>query len=409
MKKLLSLFTAFSMAAIAIHGFTPARARAASYTVGSYTLTYTVSGTTAAVTDCSGSGTSLEIPEAIGSYTVASISSNAFAELSGLIDVTIPDSVVSIGEYSFWNCAALTSVSIGSGTAEIGSYAFSACPRLASISVSSSNSTYTSVSGMLYSKDETSLICYAGGNTAVLPENTLTIGKAAFFCNTTLESVTLPSSLTSIGDYAFSGCFTLGKISIPISVTSMGKGCFMNCTSLTQAVLGAGLNEIPEECFSSCTAIETLNIPTSIETIGDSAFYGCHKITGLYIPATVLSLGEYSIGIRYNIRSGKNEPISGFYISGNTGSAAEKYAKSNGIDFLDFSSIPYGDTDGSGNVDAIDASMVLAEYARTATNSASEFTFYQTTVSDFNGDSIIDAVDASLILSYYAKNAVSGG
>ena len=412
MKKSIILLTSFIFASSSAFLFSEnMKASAAEYKQNGFTLTYTVSGSEASITGCasqSSDASLLEIPEKISGYNVTSISAEAFAEVSGLSDITLPDSVESIADKAFWNCKSLSTVHIGSSTAEIGDYAFSACPRMRSFTVSENNDTYKSVNGMLYSINGETLISYAGQSDAEIPEGTKTIGKAAFFGNSLLSSVSLPSGLSYIGDYAFSGCFSLQRISVPITVKTLGKGCFMNCTSMTNAVLGAGISNIPEECFSVCTSLEIVNIPSSVKSISSLAFFGCSKISGIHIPETVSSVGAYAIGMRYDIRSKKNVLVKGFYISGCTGSAIEKFAKSSGVDFLDFDNIPYGDVDGSGNIDSNDASIVLSEYAKRATSKPSEFTYYQNLTADYDKDNIIDSTDASLILAEYARRATEG-
>ncbi len=58
-----------------------------------------------------------------------------------------------------------------------------------------------------------------------------------------------------------------------------------------------------------------------------------------------------------------------------------------------------GDINNDGKIDAGDASDILAEYARIASN---EEPTLSNEVADINGDDIIDAGDASLVLAYYA-------
>ena len=62
-----------------------------------------------------------------------------------------------------------------------------------------------------------------------------------------------------------------------------------------------------------------------------------------------------------------------------------------------------GDVNGDGTVDSVDASNVLAEYARLSSEGGTGvFTEAQNKAADVDGSSQIDAVDASKILSYYA-------
>ena len=68
-----------------------------------------------------------------------------------------------------------------------------------------------------------------------------------------------------------------------------------------------------------------------------------------------------------------------------------------------------GDVNDDGLVDAVDASMVLAEYARLSTNQSGTFTEKQKLAANVNADSTIDAVDASNILAYYAYASTATG
>jgi hypothetical protein len=67
-----------------------------------------------------------------------------------------------------------------------------------------------------------------------------------------------------------------------------------------------------------------------------------------------------------------------------------------------------GDVNEDGNIDALDASNVLSEYANIATGKATSFTAAQSGAADVNADGNIDALDASKILTYYAVVATGG-
>lgn len=61
-----------------------------------------------------------------------------------------------------------------------------------------------------------------------------------------------------------------------------------------------------------------------------------------------------------------------------------------------------GDIDGDNRVTSLDASVILAEYARISSHKFSSFSASQSKYADVNRDNIIDSVDASIVLSYYA-------
>lgn len=67
-----------------------------------------------------------------------------------------------------------------------------------------------------------------------------------------------------------------------------------------------------------------------------------------------------------------------------------------------------GDLDNDGNVNAIDASLVLTAYAKTATNQAHGLSENQYNAANVDHSSNVDAIDASVILTYYAYKATNG-
>ena len=67
----------------------------------------------------------------------------------------------------------------------------------------------------------------------------------------------------------------------------------------------------------------------------------------------------------------------------------------------------FGDANGDGAINAVDASITLSNYARYATTKDKP-TEYELATQDVNGDGFVNAVDASTILSYYAYTSVGG-
>lgn len=64
------------------------------------------------------------------------------------------------------------------------------------------------------------------------------------------------------------------------------------------------------------------------------------------------------------------------------------------------------DVDHNGVVNAVDASIVLTDYANTSTGKASAFNTTEKWLADFNYDEVVNAVDASSILGYYAHASI---
>jgi M6 family metalloprotease-like protein len=257
---------------------------------------------------------------------VTSIGYGAFSGCTGLAEITIPESVTSIGNYAFYSCTGLTSitipesvefingdtfsgctdltsVTIENGVAGIGDRAFSGCTGLTSITIPESvksmnrstfsgctglkvinvdanNTTYSSVDGIVYNKNQSAIVVVPAGITG---------------------SVTIPSSVTSIENLTFSGCIGLKAINVDANNTTYSS------------VDGIVYNKNQSEIFLVPAGITgTVTIPESVTSIKDYAFYGC-SLTSVTIPASVTSIGTYAFsgctGL-VSVTNLKNTPIS---------------------------------------------------------------------------------------------------
>ena len=218
-------------------------------------------------------------------YSVTSIGGYAFFSCTSLTSVTIGNSVTSIGDQAFRGCTGLTSVTIPNSVTSIGDAAFCDCSGLTSINVVDDNPNYISKDGVLFDKQQTTLIQYPGGK------------QGAYV---------IPNSVTSIGDFAFYGCTGLTSVTIPNSVTSIGMGAFMNCTALTSVTIPNSVTSIGSSAFSGCTGLTSIEIPNSVTSIGELVFTGCDGLTSLKLSAM----------LEVNIYSNYNMLIAGSYYFG---------------------------------------------------------------------------------------------
>jgi hypothetical protein len=270
----------------------------------------------------------------------------AFENCTNLTSVTIPNGVTSIGGAAFFGCTHLTNVTIGGGVASIGTGAFNSCGSLTSVSIPSSvtnieeaafgsggnlsainvetnNPVYSSVSGVLFNKSQTTLIQYPLGKVGSysIPNTVTTIGDDAFESCWNLTSVTIPNSVTTIEHDAFVGCTSLTNITIPYSVTSIADAApFVMCRNLSainvetknpvySSVVGVLFNK-SQTTLVECPPgkVGSYSIPNTVTTIGNDAFESCEWLTSVTVPNSVSYIGDYAFG---------QSSVGGLYFQGN--------------------------------------------------------------------------------------------
>jgi len=162
-----------------------------------------------AFSDCSNL-TSVTFPN-----TLVFIGYSAFRACINLTSVAFPQTVTIIEVEAFWNCVSLTSVTIPYSVTDINNTAFLNCSKLSEINVDANNMAYTSVDGVLFNKDENTLVIYPCGRPNShydIPATVSFVGYNAFVNCTGLSSITFPNSVTSVGACAFWGCINLTEI-----------------------------------------------------------------------------------------------------------------------------------------------------------------------------------------------------
>lgn len=223
--------------------------------------------------------TSITIPN-----SVIFIDKWAFYSCSSLTSVTIPNSVVSINTEAFMNCSSLTSITIPNSVTDLSYDAFHGCSSLANILVDSENTRYTSINGILYNKDVTTLeYCPEAKFSVTIPNTVTSISKSAFHNCNRLKSVTIPNSTTYIADGAFGGCSSLASVTISDSVTYIGNSAFYGCSSLPSVTIPNSVTYIGYEAFLGCSNLTSVTIPNSVNRMGICVFSHCEKIANVYV------------------------------------------------------------------------------------------------------------------------------
>ena len=162
------------------------------------------------------SGDSVEIPATFNDRTVTTIGEKAFYNLSAVVSVTIPDSVIKIDAYAFARCTELTGITLPAGLLEIGEGAFLECTKLESVGLGNSLET---------------------------------IGEKAFYGCSALKTATLPATLKTIDKAAFAFCKSLPALTIPASVATLGELAFTDCVGVESITFGSDATEIGSHAF----------------------------------------------------------------------------------------------------------------------------------------------------------------
>ena len=261
MKKLIAAL----LAAVMVFGVIPKSGidfstRANALTEGDFE--YSVAYGEATITNCTLTGTALNIPSTLGGYPVTGIGKEAFKNCTSVTEISIPESVTSIGEEAF------------SKTAYYNNW-----------------SNWT--------------------NKALYIDNCLIRAENIGGDYSVLEGTRL------IADRAFYGCKYMRNAYIPPSVANIGIGAFYNCNNLETVNLPPGLTFISEEMFRNCGALQSIHIPASVVGIGTDALYKCGSLTSITVDAANEYYSSDEDGVLYN----KDKTVLIKYPVGNTRTA----------------------------------------------------------------------------------------
>ena len=298
--------------------------------------------------------TSLVSPNAFTGVT--SVGESAFEGCTAVQSLSFDDSLSNIGTKAFQNCTALESVHIPDSVTSLSAAAFrndvsltefQMPERLYTVSASAFSGC-TSLKTVTWSKYLQTIEANAFENTAlteiIFPESLTRIGAYAFAGIGTLESIVLPENLNTIGSSAFSGT-GIQTLKLPKSVTTLGNGAWMNCAALREVQWEAALTKIPASTFEHCTALTQIELPDGIVEIGARAFSGNESLTNVTLPRTVRRIESAAFeGCSAltdillwpdveEIAADAFANCENLTIRGWKGSAAEKAATSQGVNF----------------------------------------------------------------------------
>lgn len=210
------------------------------------------------------------------------IEAHAFVYCENIKSITVPDSVEIIGAQAFESCPSLENIYIGSGVKEIGDSPFVydveglPCINLESIEVSDENENYTSVDGVLYNKEMTTLIQYPLGKKQqeyVIPDTVTTIGYGAFCHCDELTKLTVGKGITVIDYCLLFGCDNIETVILPETLTVIDSGAF-KYSGIKYIDIPDSVTYLGCEAMTACDRLETVNIGKGVSFIHEVAIRG---------------------------------------------------------------------------------------------------------------------------------------
>ncbi len=238
-------------------------------------------------------------------------------------EIELPASVTTLGQKPFEGCSIARLVVPDSLASDGFTDLVAGISGLKNIECRSTCKNFTTVDGVLFSKDGTELVFCPVDKVAevyTVPADVRKIGDYSFkdnvgvksvvfadadkdleigqyaFQNSSIESVTLPDRLVSIALYAFSGCASLKTVTFGDSckLSTIGDRAFEKCASLTEISIPDLTTSIGIYAFSGCSLLANFNLGANSQliTIGQHAFRNCSALVEFTAPATLAYFGK---------------------------------------------------------------------------------------------------------------------
>lgn len=206
-----------------------------------------------------------------------------FSSCISLKQIVLPKSITIIDDKAFSNCISLENITLNENVSSISENAFDNCCSLKNINVPDGNKNYYSSDGVLFTKNEDTLIKYPAlknGSSYTIPTGVKTLGYRSFEYACNLVSVVIPDSVNIIGDHSFLNCTSLTGVSIPSNVSKIGTCAFYGCSSIENFSVSSYNGN-----YSSADGVLFDKNMTVLISYPDS-----RKETGYDVPKTVIEI-----------------------------------------------------------------------------------------------------------------------
>lgn len=281
-------------------------------------------------------------------------------------NIVVDEGMTSIAWYAFSGQTGLVGITIPQSVTSIEPTAFEGCCNLESIVVANGNSEYDSRNNCNAIIETKTNILIIGCRSTTIPSSVISIGSSAFLDCTGLTSINIPSSVASIESFAFWGCTGLKEVTLNSAVSpKLGDSVFdeegdkvlnypeggdyikdgwykyfsnfghgtngydswnknyycewyydkngnvfitggtgdVSCPDNVKNVyIDEGFTTISSGAFVN-SSVEEVYLPESLTSIEYQAFLGCKNLRYIYLPNSLANIGEYAFSECPNLKS----------------------------------------------------------------------------------------------------------
>ena len=177
------------------------------------------------------------------------------------------------------------------------------CPIPKAFEVDEDNPYFTTIDGVLFSKDKKILVAFPKRDDDyeyTIPDGVTCIGYEAFVDQRHLTSIHIPDSVEVIESRAFLNCYALKELTLPRSLKGEWNYAFEHCYSLERIDISPD-----NEMYATIDGVlfskdmkqlhmypikkkgEIYKIPEGVEIIGENAFHYVEDIQRVILPSTL--------------------------------------------------------------------------------------------------------------------------
>ena len=211
---------------------------------------------------------------------------------ASMTEYKISEGTEAILEYAFANCKEMTAITIPASVKTIYTTSFNNCDKLANIIISEGNNTYDSRNNCnsIVLTAENKII--RGCSNSTIPNGITSIGKTAF-ANIPIQKIDIPNSITTIEDSAFYNC-ELSSVTIPESVNEIGASAFNRNKKLAVVNFNAINCKMNKDfpAFSQCMSLISVNFGEKVTVVPAFSFMNCEELRYATLSNSIKEIGD---------------------------------------------------------------------------------------------------------------------